>query len=151
MISTLLIWMFSCILLINSYCVSSNGCLPYWECSVSIYDSTSYNRLPFSWDYVIRCLFSSSPVITAFISSMNRSHLATKSVSQFISRSIQPFLFLLRPIIPSNVCLDCLCLAEASPFSFKYSIDCWLSPECSSNAFLQSDIPHPVSSLNSFI
>ena len=84
---------------------------------------------------------------------LNSSFLATKSVSE-LNSNIAPFFLsdVTAPNTnPSAATLPDFLAAFAIPFSLNQSIDFSISPAFSSNAFLQSSIPAPVLSLNSFI
>ncbi len=89
-------------------------------------------------------------VPTVSIKFKNCSFLLTKSVSLLTSYktallpSTMPF------VKPSAAILAPFLAALAIPFSLKYITACSISPLVSSSAFLQSSIPAPVKSLNSF-
>jgi hypothetical protein len=55
------------------------------------------------------------------VNSINISHLATKSVSQFIYTKIPFFSPILHPMTPYSVSLDDLLFAIDNPFSFNIS------------------------------
>ena len=81
---------------------------------------------------------------------LNSGFFATKSVSEFISTIDALFEDLTIVINPSAALLSDFFAAFAIPFFLKYSIAKSISSLFSERAFLQSTIPAPVRSRNSF-
>ena len=87
---------------------------------------------------------------TACTNSWNTSFLATKSVSELTSTTTAVFPSIATFAIPSAAILAAFFSALAAPLFLSTSTAASISPLVSVSAFLQSIIPAPVSSLNSF-
>ena len=83
-------------------------------------------------------------------SDLNSSFLATKSVSEFTSTITAFSSFAITFAKPSAAIRDAFLAALLMPFSLSQVIASSMLPFVSSKAFLQSNIPAPVVSLNSF-
>ena len=81
---------------------------------------------------------------------VNSGFLATKSVSEFTSTITALFPSTLALANPSAAILVCFLAALEIPFSLSQVIASSILPFVSVRAFLQSSIPAPVASLNSF-
>ena len=94
---------------------------------------------------------STTWLATASTNPWNSSFFATKSVSEFTS-TIAATLSSLTTVltIPSAAILPAFFSALACPFFLRNSTAASISPFVSESAFLQSIIPAPVISLNSF-
>ena len=80
----------------------------------------------------------------------NSSFLATKSVSEFTSIITALLPSIKIAAVPSAAILSAFLAAFEIPFSRSQSIEASISALLASRAFLQSSIPAPVFSLNSF-
>ena len=118
--------------------------------------NSSARFLPFTDNAINASTFSGLLATKAskakFAKFKKSSFLATKSVSQFtsiIAADLPPSKILVNTV-PSLAVLSARFAATAAPFLRKISIATSKTPLDSSSAFLQSIIPAPVLSLNSF-
>ena len=95
-------------------------------------------------------LFAATASHTLFTNATNSAFFATKSVSELTSTIAATFPLIAKADNPSAAILSAFLADFAIPFSLNQSNDASMSPSHASNAFLQSIIPAPVFSRNSF-
>ena len=123
-----------------------------WESSCStVKEASSIHGSAMNASIVV-LLEASTCAATRATYDWNTSFLATKSVSALTSTIAADFLSSETSVatIPSAAILDAFLAAAARPFSLRNSTALSISPSTSFSAFLQSIMPAPVISLNSF-